>query len=409
MMSKSLRTLFFKELKDFFRHPQSLAMFSIVLFMNILLSFAIGELFVEMTVNMSLVMIGFYCPAFLTTEEKEKKTLTALLLTPISTKNIIFGKAVFYTAATFVVTMGIVLYFHFKETYFISSVLAILVGSFFVSILGIGVGLIAKKQSEVSAIGTILLLYLFLPELLYGVKPIISMIALTLPIHHILGAIRAPFLSIEFFKFFSFLVLFTVVLFIWVKNLAADVLLTEDNKFKLGKRDSIFLVSLIIISIFSINIFSEPKVLVTKIENDTYLEYPLRDFKIPFNEGRYDFKQKKLLQKPFLILTNKKNKGAKIRVVFKKLLKEEDLIFHKSKYIEELTKNGDLVVTQKQIDLGGKEVHILSYEGTQGLEKIYLFELRSILIKITPELKLNKTKSYQETVNDTEFMIRYWK
>ncbi|MFT6172736.1 MAG: ABC-2 type transport system permease protein [Bacteriovoracaceae bacterium] len=408
-MNNSLKPLFFKELKDFFRHPQSLAMFSIVLFMNILLSFAIGELFVEMTVNMSLVMIGFYCPAFLTTEEKEKKTLTALLLTPISTRSIIFGKAVFYTFATFVVTMAIVIYFHWKETYLISSILAILVGSFFVSILGIGVGLIAKKQSEVSAIGTILLLYLFLPELLYGVKPIISMIALTLPIHHILGAIRAPFLSFEFFKFFSFLVLFTGVLFIWVKNLAADVLLTEDNKFKIGRRDSIFLVSLIIISFFSINIFSEPKVLMTKIENDTYLEYPMKDFKIPFNDSRYDFKQKKLLQKPILILTNKENKGAKIRIIFKKLLKEENLDFHKLKYIEELTKNGDLKVQESKIDLGGKDVHILSYEGTQGLEKIYLFEMRKVLIKVTPELKLNKTKSYQETVNDTEFMIRHWK
>ncbi len=408
-MNNSLKPLFFKELKDFFRHPQSLAMFSIVLFMNILLSFAIGELFVEMTVNMSLVMIGFYCPAFLTTEEKEKKTLTALLLTPISTRSIIFGKAVFYTFATFVVTMGIVIYFHWKETYFISSILAILVGSFFVSILGIGVGLIAKKQSEVSAIGTILLLYLFLPELLYGVKPIISMIALTLPIHHILGAIRAPFLSFEFFKFFSFLILFTGVLFIWVKNLAADVLLTEDNKFKIGKRDSIFLASLIIISVFSINIFSEPKVLMTTIENDTYLEYPLKEFKIPFNDSRYDFKQKKLLQKPILILTNKENKSAKIRIIFKKLLKEENLEFHKLKYIEELTKDGDLKVQDSKIDLGGKAVHILSYEGTQGLEKIYLFEMRNVLIKVTPELRLNKTKTYQETVNDTEFMIRHWK
>lgn len=408
-MNSSLKPLFFKELRDFFRHPQSMAMFSIVLFMNILLSFAIGELFVEMTVNMSLVMIGFYCPAFLTTEEKEKKTLTALLLTPISTKSIIFGKAVFYTVATFVVTMGIVIYFHWKETYLISSILAILVGSFFVSILGIGVGLIAKKQSEVSAIGTILLLYLFLPELLYGVKPIISMIALTLPIHHILGAIRAPVLSLEFFEFFSFLVLFTIVLFVWVKNLAADVLLTEDNKFKFGRRDSLFLISLIIISFFSIQIFSEPKVLMTKIENDNYLVYPLKDFKIPFNESRYDFKQKKLLQKPLLILTNKENKGAKIRIVFKKLLKEENLDFHKTKYIEELKKDSDLKVIEKQIDLGGKDVHILSYEGTQGLEKIYLFELRRVLIKVTPELKLNKTKSYQETVNDTEFIIRHWK
>ncbi|MFT6603712.1 MAG: hypothetical protein ACJARO_001224, partial [Bacteriovoracaceae bacterium] len=106
---------------------------------------------------------------------------------------------------------------------------------------------------------------------------------------------------------------------------------------------------------------------------------------------------------------NKENKGAKIRIIFKKLLKEENLDFHKLKYIEELTKNGDLKVQESKIDLGGKDVHILSYEGTQGLEKIYLFEMRKVLIKVTPELKLNKTKSYQETVNDTEFMIRHWK
>jgi len=407
-MNSVIKTLFLKELKDFFRHPQSLTMFSMVLTMNLLLSFAIGELFVEMTVNMSLVMIGFYCPAFLTTEEKEKKTLTALLLTPISIRQIILGRASLYALVTFVVTMGIILIFHFKETYLISSIITIALGSLFFTMLGMGVGLIAKKQSEVSAIGTVLLLFMFLPELLYGVKPLISKIALTIPIHHILGAIREPIFSIDFLKYFGFTLLFSLSLFIWVRGLASDVLLTENNSFKLKGRDALFFTSLIGIAASSIFLFSEPMAKVIKIDERTYLDFPYRSFKIPYNESRYEFKQKKVLRMPLLTYKRRDNEKVKIRIHLKKLSTNEDLKFHVDKYLNELSKDKTLKVEAYYKKIGEKEVSIISYEGSQSEVTTLHFVVKDVLIRVDPRMSIKNSDLYQTLVRDSEEIIQFW-
>ncbi|MBK23222.1 MAG: hypothetical protein CME70_04375 [Halobacteriovorax sp.] len=408
-MNSVIKTLFLKELRDFFRHPQSLTMFSMVLTMNLLLSFAIGELFVEMTVNMSLVMIGFYCPAFLTTEEKEKKTLTALLLTPISIRQIILGRASLYALVTFVVTMGIILIFHFKEIYLISSVITIALGSLFFTMLGMGVGLIAKKQSEVSAIGTVLLLFMFLPELLYGVKPLISKIALTIPIHHILGAIREPIFSIEFLKYFGFTLLFSLSLFIWVRGLASDVLLTENNSFKLKGRDAIFFTSLIGIAASSIFLFSEPMAKVIKIDERTFLDFPYRSFKIPYNESRYEFKQKKVLRMPLLTYKRRDNEKVKIRIHLKKLTADEDLKFHVEKYLKELSKDKTLKVDSHFKKIGQREVSYISYEGSQSEVTTLHFVVKDVLIRVDPRMSIKNSDLYQSLVRDSEEIIQYWK
>ncbi len=408
-MNNIIKTLFLKELKDFFRHPQSLTMFSMVLAMNLLLSFAIGELFVEMTVNMSLVMIGFYCPAFLTTEEKEKKTLTSLLLTPISIRQIILGRASLYALVTFIVTMGIILIFHFKETYLISSILTIALGSLFFTMLGMGVGLIAKKQSEVSAIGTVLLLFMFLPELLYGVKPLISKVALTIPIHHILGAIREPFISIEFLKYFGFTLLFTLALFFWVRGLASDVLLTENNNFKFKGRDAIFVSSLIVIAGSSILLFSEPMANIVKIENRTYLDFPYRSFKIPYNEERYEFKQKKVLRMPLLTYKRRDNEKVIIRVHLKKMSGGEDLSFHVEKYKEELAKDKTLKFESNYKIIGKKKVSVISYEASQSEVTTLHFVMKDVLIRLDPRMKVKNPDLYKSLIEDSEEVIRFWK
>ena len=249
---------------------------------------------------------------------------------------------------------------------------------------------------------------MFLPELLYGVKPLISKIALTIPIHHILGAIREPIFSIEFFKYFGFTLAFSAVLFVWVRGLASDVLLTENNNFRLKRRDFTFFVSLVAIATSSIFLFSEPMAKVITINNRTYLDFPYRSFKIPYDEVKYEFKQKKVLRMPLLTYKRRENEKVLIRIHLKKMSTDEDLKFHVDKYKDELSKDKTLKFESDYKTINGKRVSIISYEASQGEVTTFHFVMKDVLIRLDPRMKVKNPDLYKTLIKDSEEIIKDW-
>ncbi|WP_164848464.1 ABC transporter permease [Halobacteriovorax sp. HLS] len=207
-----IKVLLKKEFFDFINHPQTFVIFFVVIVINFFLAKSIGTIQLEMYLTMSIVMIGFYSPSFLFTEEIEKRTLDALLLTPVSAFEIIFSKALFYTLLSTLVSVFLTLSFDASKYNILTVFFAVTLGSLWVTLLGIIIGSLCKKQSEISGYGTIIFLVLFLPNLLAPINDGLNLVSLGLPTRYVTELIHSPVGSKRFFEFFLALVLQVILL-----------------------------------------------------------------------------------------------------------------------------------------------------------------------------------------------------
>ncbi|MFW5984780.1 MAG: ABC transporter permease [Halanaerobiaceae bacterium] len=165
-----IKAIVIKEAFDLRKNSSILVMF----FLPVLLTIIWDRVIPDMPGNMSLgfgllflvVMVGMYVPSMLLAEEKEKKTLQVLLLSPASPADVIVGKGLITFLS--IVVISILLLFIVGPT--AGNMLIIFVATFMVSIfsitVGMMVGLLSPDQRSTGTIGLpVYLLLLLIPQL----------------------------------------------------------------------------------------------------------------------------------------------------------------------------------------------------------------------------------------------------
>lgn len=115
-----------------------------------------------------VVMIGMYVPSMIIAEEKEKKTLEVLLLSPATAVEVFTGKGLI-TFISMVITTFILLLISGSGFEHLGVIIpATFVASIFSIFLGIVVGLLAPNQISTGLVGTPIYMLLYLFPLLGG-------------------------------------------------------------------------------------------------------------------------------------------------------------------------------------------------------------------------------------------------
>lgn len=150
-----------------------------------------------MLVLMAMGMVGFLAMPISFVEEKEKRTLDALLLTPTTPNELIVGKNLFGILLIFSSVGAMVLLGHRGEGSPLYFWAFVLLGAAFCLLLGLLVSLFAKSQAGVNAMGTSMFMIFQLVPNLSQTSEIMRMISPVVPSTYIgRGLKKAMFLDL---------------------------------------------------------------------------------------------------------------------------------------------------------------------------------------------------------------------
>ncbi|MBI2251270.1 MAG: ABC transporter permease, partial [Armatimonadetes bacterium] len=122
-------------------------------------------------------------------EEKEKKTLQAILISPASLSEIILGKIFLGLFLTLISTFLILILNGGMSGNLLNLFLIILLGSFYFCIVGIFISLLASNQGASNTLGSLLYLLFFMPVVLADTSRAMFNIAKFLPSFYILDGL----------------------------------------------------------------------------------------------------------------------------------------------------------------------------------------------------------------------------
>lgn len=149
-----------------------------------------GTSMLPMLILMSMGMIGFIALPLSFVEEKEKGTLNALMLTPLSTSELILGKTIFSLCLIFI-TVSLILLLNNRMTGNLGFLFTfVLLGSLTSIFVGLAISAITKSQASVNAIGTTLFLFFQLIPNLQKSSDSIKSIAAFFPSTYINSGIK---------------------------------------------------------------------------------------------------------------------------------------------------------------------------------------------------------------------------
>lgn len=169
---KRVGAIIIKEVQDIRTNLNVIYMY----LLPVLLTYIFGNFIPDMPEGFALsfgllfmvVMIGMYVPSMIIAEEKEKKTLEVLLLSPASAVEVFTGKGL-VTFISMVITTFILLLVSGSGFEHLGVIIpATFVASIFSIFLGIVVGLLAPNQISTGLVGTPIYMLLYLFPLLGG-------------------------------------------------------------------------------------------------------------------------------------------------------------------------------------------------------------------------------------------------
>lgn len=151
-----------------------------------------------MLVLMAMGMVGFLAMPISFVEEKEKRTLDALLLTPTTSNELIIGKNLFGLLLIVASVGAMVLLGHRGEGNQLYFWAFVLLGATFCLLIGLLVSLFAKSQAGVNAMGTSMFMIFQLVPNLSQTSEFMRMIAPAVPSTYIgRGMKKAMFLDLS--------------------------------------------------------------------------------------------------------------------------------------------------------------------------------------------------------------------
>jgi ABC-2 type transport system permease protein len=156
---------------------------------------SMAQLNIPTWIMFAVILVGISILPNTLTTEKEKKTLDAILVSPASEKDVIYGKAAFGLFLTLTMSLLIL----FINDGFIGNVPVVLLFIFLGSTAFTGLGLLiasyADNHSSASAISTILMIPLLLLALLADLSKEIETISYFVPSTYMLNGIKDAMFS----------------------------------------------------------------------------------------------------------------------------------------------------------------------------------------------------------------------
>lgn len=188
-----------KEFKDIAKNASILPILLIAPFLSLImtkLEQAPKEYMLPIWIVYGLAMVGTMLPGFLTAEEKEKKTLDSLLVSPLSHNEVIVGKVIFTMVMICLVTILVLA----PNGGFMGNQLwvwlaVILGGAFFIQV-GLIIGLFTDSQVTAGAfLSPVMLFFVLTPMFMAVVPPFLRTMMEYLPSIAILEISGAGFLA----------------------------------------------------------------------------------------------------------------------------------------------------------------------------------------------------------------------
>lgn len=200
MSASILRTkaIFIKELQDIKSNMNILFMYLIPIAMTVIYKNFIPDMPEGFILGFGLLflvtMAGMYVPAMMIAEEKEKKTLGVLMLSPARPMEVFAGKGLL-TLLSILVTMFILLLVSGNGFRHIEIILTgVILTSIFGILLGMVIGILVQNQMATGIIGTpIYMILMLVPMLAQMGDGILKTIAKFLPTHYFFDMMAGVF------------------------------------------------------------------------------------------------------------------------------------------------------------------------------------------------------------------------
>jgi ABC-2 type transport system permease protein len=188
--------------------------------------------FLPIWITITITMIGVLVLSGSLAEEKESKTLDALLVTPVNKSDILLGKSgagiilIFLTVTTMFLVNGVILEGFLQ---YITLCVMILAAALCFSALGLLIGNLAGSQSTARSLGTIVYFPLLFPALIYDLTAFTRKLARLFPTYHLMIGLEklllykdgflAVWKNIAILLFFC--LIFIAINFIYLKGMKA--------------------------------------------------------------------------------------------------------------------------------------------------------------------------------------------
>lgn len=178
MKTHNITAILQKQIKDTIANPQILALYIIFPLVGFFMAKAVTgmeDFFVTIFATMHIVFTPLASAANLVSEEKEKNTLRALVLSGVHPLEY-FAALVIFVLSSLVITSipFLILKENFSSLYMLQFFVALLIGSFISVLIGSAVALHAKSSSSANGIAIALsMLFAFLPMLAYFNKSLL--------------------------------------------------------------------------------------------------------------------------------------------------------------------------------------------------------------------------------------------
>ena len=257
MRAHIVKAILQRELKEVLRNPNTLVIVGMCIGINVMLSLTVGKAMWITGFGMCLSMIGFTLTSFLLVEEKEKKTLEALLVSPASNFEVLVGKFIFGWAVTCAVTLGFALGLHHDQVSVLHTLLVVPLGAYILVCFGIVLALLTPTQAILSGFGTIILMLLFMPEVLAPINIGIAYFARFIPTHHVIRIAEMGQFEIQdmVIEHSAMLVATTIVVTFWTLQFLGSASKQEGAKWRFSTKEKMWTGALILTLLASVVLF----------------------------------------------------------------------------------------------------------------------------------------------------------
>lgn len=181
---KTVKALIIKELKDYYRNPIVLIILFLPTFFTIFYSniFNDSSLKINICINSGIIFSGLFLPPYLITEEKDNKTLDALILFSVHSYEFLVGKLL--PCLFFSLLSNMLSLFAFKLNFinFLQIVFLMFISLIGIILIGTLIGLMCRNQPEAMTCSIIIISLLYMVPIIGNLNVVTSKISLLLGI-----------------------------------------------------------------------------------------------------------------------------------------------------------------------------------------------------------------------------------
>jgi ABC-2 type transport system permease protein len=366
-----------KELQELSKNPATISVILIPILITAILSVVAGSKLVSFAIIFPLTMMSLFAVSTFICDEKEHRTLEALLTSPATFQEIVLGKLLVGQVISFLSVTSLVLAFHFSSISLVPSLLTIFVGSVIMVLFGMVIGLLAPNQAFLGGIGSFILMFFMLPELLSPIHKYVGVIARALPIHSIVRLVDHSDLYTlgEQSGYILFLLLFLLAALLMGHSFVKSALTQEDYRWRFDCHNWWVLGGMLSVMVAS-SVCLEP----ARGEFNTKQHYFHRDYQIsfPIDRERYLFREVDQRVMYRAIFTSKDRESSYLFFKVKRM--EAPSLAIKLKSYKEGKQYQNLKVTEGEIK--GQPYLLATFIDDDGVNFIYSFVRGLELIQV---------------------------